>query len=320
MFSQFVRPKVDLVCFLAKIAMAFSILYPSFSQADDIRIRQKRGATRGIEDDHISEDKLKSTGIENFVFLEFRPTFNYTVGEAHTENSAEYGLLFNRTIKLSYVQTYSTNLYSPRIKKSLFKVPRVRLYDGFLRLKLSELWVSDDKESKFSFQIRTYFPTNSATESSYSRYEQGMLTTVRTYFTFDQKVSENVEWQVSVAPAAYFSHKAGYTFRDKKFAREIFDTQFSAEFDFKICSNLEFEFPIVFQMTKFGRFDTAAELNDRWRATLAIQPELDWEYVKDQTAGIAFNSDSFITADYKSLQLPRAFNQGNVQLIWNIKF
>lgn len=320
MFSRCVKQRVDLVCSLAKLALAFSILCPTFSYADDTKIRQKRSTTRDIDDDHISEDKLKSPGLENFIFLEFRPTLNYTPGEAHTENSAEYGIVYDKTMKFSYVQLYSTNLYNSRTKKSVFKTPLVRLYDGFLRLKFGELWVSEDKQSKFSYQLRTYFPTNSPTETAHSKYEQGMIVTLRNYFTFDEQVSPDFKWQFSIVPAFYFARKAGYTFGTKSFARENFDIQFITEFDYKFLPNLELEFPIVMQVVKFGEFGIDAELNGIWKSLIAIQPELDWSYVKDQTLGIAYNSDSFIKQDFKKTQFPVAFNKGNVQLVWNIKF
>lgn len=319
MLSLVWKKKLDIVSLLSCF-FTFFMTSPYLAYADATRIHRQKSTARHIDNDSSPDDKLNTRTIEKFISLESRPTFSYDVGEAHTENSVEYGLqLYNRT-KVSYVQTFSTNLYQPKTKKSVFKVPYVRLYDGYVKAKFSELWKSTDEKSKLSLQVRSYLPTNSATESSYSRYEQGMIMTLRTYLTLETMFSESVKGVFSVVPAVFFARNSGYTFNDKKFARETFETQLVSKLNFKLPSELEFEFPMILQMTKFSKFDTAAKLDDTWRANLSIEPELDWAYTKGQTAGIAFISSSLITEDFKSEQFDKAFHKGKVQLIWNIKF
>jgi hypothetical protein len=252
--------------------------------------------------------------------VELRPTLTSLTGELHTENTVELALQLTQNTKVSYVQYFNTNLYSPLERKSIFRKLGFAWRDAYARVKFGNLWQSADKKTSFGIQERFYIPTAEAGDSYPSRIAQGMITNIRSYFSFVHKPNDFVELSLDLVPTVFISKKSGYFTGTKEVANPIYEHLINQETDLKITKKLILLLPLSFRATKYKDYLDNASLSDRWGYNLSALPELDWEFVPKQNIGIAFVTDNFLKADGTGANWGSAWKQGLLQILWNMTF
>lgn len=252
-------------------------------------------------------------------FLELRPTLNPVKGEFHTENLIQIGLGAHDKAKWSYVQYFDTNLYNPQRKRSILRKPRITVQDGYAAVRLSNLWENEEKNRSFSMQFRLYLPTNSSNGYP-SRWKQGMIATLRNYFSIHQTFFDFIELDLALVPTFCFYTKSGYTVRNKDVANPVYDHLINQTTDIKITKDLLFTLPFVMRFTKNRDYSDKATLNNKWNYNLSALPEIDWALNSKHTIGAAFVTDNFLKPDGSGTRWNYAWKNGLVQVLWNFKF
>ncbi len=282
--------------------------------------RRGQAERKGTVED-LGAERTAPPGAPNFPNLfETRPSLTTVSGEMHTENTLELGLNLSPNSKVSYVQFFNTNIWSPTDKKSIFGLPGFLWQDAYFRLRLTHLWQSEDQASSFSMQTRVYVPTMSGTDATPSKLNQGMLTTLRQYFTVAHNLNSYFMADFSYTPTFFIFRKSGFQRKRSRVANPWFEHLLELNLNFHPCTSVSLVLPVIFQMRKFRNDSDRAWNNDRWSYNLWTWPEIDWRISEQQTIGIAYQTDNFLKRDASGVRGKSAYKLGVAQLIWNISF
>ena len=284
---------------------------------------ENRSAAENLIED---EESVDAPGPDSKVLGEFevRPSYTSAQGEFHTENTLELGYQIRRDLKVSYVQFFNTNLYDPKSGNPVASQFGFAAQDGFLRTKIDDIWLSGDRKTSFSFQGRVYMPTLAAVDGTPSRYDQGMVSFIRTYFKLARELSNSVSVDLSFTPGLYLFTKPGWTTKfangtPNSSANPIYENMFILNADIKIAKNLTFSIPIITEITRYRSYAEDAQFNNRWGYNIWFWPELDWEISSNQTVGLAFYSDNFVADDLSGVHIGTGLKNGITQVLWNVK-
>jgi hypothetical protein len=277
----------------------------STGSVQSLRINGKKTSSSTTSTSILSQSVFQSV----FGFLEFRPSYTSVAGEFHSENTAEVGYKLNPSLKLGYVQYYSTNLMSNVAStQGLNLVPN----DGFVYFKAKDIWQSKNQKWAASYQLRFLTPTDSA------KYQAGFITSFRNQFKIAYKYNDFVSSDLSYIPILHAYSRAGLI--DSKGvskANPTFDHEFVLNHDFHPAGNITISLPLIYQVTSYNQFG-GAQNSGRSKKTVIFWPELDYDINPMHTVGIAYYTDNCISAYGSGLDLSNGFKNGVVQLIWGI--
>jgi len=270
------------------------------------------------------ETTLRTTPPGNrkvIAFFEVRPSYTHLIGEFHTEDTLELGYQPNAERKFTYVQYFNTNMYNPATKGNWGSGLGFSMQDGYLRSKLNNLWVSNNKKTNFGIQTRTYLPTLAVSGPLPSNYDRGMVVSQRVYFRLQHNFNDFISVDASYAPTLFLFKQAGFAYTDGSGyrANPLFENMVILNMDLHLTQNLLFSFPLILQHTYHRPYAAGAARNNTWFANFWIWPELDWDINPNTTLGLAFYSDNFVLADLSGTRADNAFRLGVFQAIMNVK-
>jgi hypothetical protein len=273
--------------------------------AQSLRISGKKMSSSASSTSILSHSVAQSV----FGFLEFRPSYTSVVGEFHSENTAEVGYKLNPSMKLGYVQYYSTNLMS-----NIASTQGLNLIvnDGFAYFKAKDVWQSKDQKWSASYQLRLLTPTDA------NKSQAGFITSLRNQFKISYKYNDFVSTDFTYIPILHGYSKTGLI--DSKGvsrANPTFDHQLVLNHDFHPASNITISLPLIYQVTSYNQFAGAAN-SGRFKKTIIFLPEIDYDINPMHTVGFAYYTDNCISAYESGLSLSNGFKNGVFQLVWGI--
>jgi hypothetical protein len=273
--------------------------------AQSLRISGKKTSSSASSTSLLSNSVAQSV----FGFLEFRPSYTSVVGEFHSENTAEVGYKLNPSMKLGYVQYYSTNLMS-----NIASTQGLNLIanDGFAYFKAKDVWQSKDQKWAASYQLRFLTPTDSI------KHQAGFITSFRNQFKIAYKYNDFVSSDLSYIPILHAYSRAGLIdSHGVSKANPTFDHEFVLNHDFHPAGNITISLPLIYQVTSYNQF-SGAQNSGRSKKTVIFWPEIDYDINPMHTVGLAYYTDNCISAYGSGLDLSNGFKNGVVQLIWGI--
>lgn len=230
--------------------------------------------------------------------LDLRPSYLPASGEFRTENMIEGGYKFNKTVQVTYVQFFNTNLFAPKADERT----GVSLSNegGFIRTRLSKLLTSGDLT--FSMQNRAYLPVRTVDR------DRGMITAVRQYLTLNQKISKVVSLTAMEIPILHLYSKSGLGAR----ANPSFENRVYLIGDIQLSDKLSLSVPVMFHVTK--NRDHAGKAGATtffaW-----INPELGYEVSDNLSVGVGYYSDNLVNGDGSGLSINEGLKAGVFQLV-----
>ncbi len=239
-----------------------------------------------------------------FGTFEVRPSWASRNGNVDTENTLEAGYQFNKTTKLSYAQFFKTDLFPATSLQG--KGVHLRGDGGFARVKVAEIYKSEDKLTTLAFQGRIYSPTDDSMAGT------GFLTAAYGSFKLQHDFGI-LKADISEAPVAWFFSKNGNAGE----ANPYFQNRVVLNVDIKILKNLTFSLPLIMDAYRNRNF-AGAKNSDKWEANFWIWPELDLDLNDTHTVGIAYRSKNLVASSLTTTDLSNAFQKGILQLLWTV--
>jgi hypothetical protein len=240
--------------------------------------------------------------------LELRPSVSRD--KTYTQNTIELGYKFNPNLSIGYTQYFETNFFDGQTQ-GLGLIGN----DGFLRLKLANVWESAAKDLSLGFETRVYMPTYP------DRAAQGYLGMWRNYATLTWKPTSRFSVTMQEIPIVYAFDRPGTYAADgtpKGSANAIFENRIYIIPAFDITQKLSLSFPILLNMMRHRNFDVAAGHNDNWSFVLWTWPEITYAIAPKSTLGLAFMSENLMTDNLGSFALggkSGGISTGSTQLI-----
>lgn len=238
--------------------------------------------------------------------IDFRPSMRLGDGSLHTENSLELGYQFARGRILSYMQYFETNLSNPSAEISGMNTA---VYDGTLRARLGKLLENKDLGLSFSYENRLYLPI-----SQLSR-DQGMLTTVRNYFTVAKKLNDSVTLSLSEIPILGIYDRPGILHAGGgATANMMFENRVYVTIDIALSDALSLSLPLQLYQTKARRMAGASN-DGAWTFTAMIYPELSYALADNIYLGVAYYSSNLIAPDFTRTTIQDGIGAGTIQAV-----
>ena len=249
-----------------------------------------------------------------WAFLELRPTYQRTDGKVDTEDTIELGYQFNKNTKLSYAQFLKTELLPSG--SSIGQGVNLRGDGGFLRMRVNNIYVSQSKETRLSYQGRIYTPTYPSAPS------EGFVGTLYNGLALAQDfgpVTLTV-WEVPMLHA--YSRNGNLSAKlasdpTKNSANPIFQNRVMVVADINITKSLLLSIPIIFDASKNRQFVQASN-SEKWEYNLWAWPELDYTINDTHMVGLAYRTSNLVTKDMSSTNIANAFKSGVWQLVWGV--
>ncbi len=233
--------------------------------------------------------------------LDLRPSYLPGVGGGYSENLLEVGYKFNSTYSVSYAQFFNTNIYDPTTGPDEGGV-RLTLPGSFIRTRANKVLQSGD--FNLGLQNRLYLPLASAER------DNGKITSIRQYFSFNQKVSETLSFTASVIPIAHvYSRAVGV----KGSANPAFENRVYLITNINLSEKLSFSLPLMFHQTK-ARSAAGAANSGAWTFFAWANPELGYQINPNVAVGVGYYSDNLIKADLSGWDVRNGLVNGVAQL------
>lgn len=235
-------------------------------------------------------------------FLELRPSWISDTGRWYSENTIELGYRFSPRVSLSYMQFVNTNMYSPGPS-----TPGLDPYlsDGAFRLKMNDIWISEDTKTTFSYEFRPLLPTFAP------KAEAGMLTTVRNYFKLKHRLSSWFTMAVAEVPMVHVFSHAGY----QGAANPLFENMFVWMPEFEISSRLTLSMPVFYHLTRFSNYAAGATNSGSWTHTLWFWPDLIYALTPNWSVGLSYYSDNLLGSDLSGFNISQGLRRGVFQAV-----
>ena len=247
-------------------------------------------------DTSVTSASAQSTG--RFIGgVDLRPTYGSKIGEFHSENYAQVGYEFSKSLSVGYRQEFNTNLYHPSIDKGLDLYAK----SGFARVKINDLWKSGN--TSFGFESRLYFPTEAV------KRDAGQIFATRNYARLRQKMTSDFTLMLEEYPIFHVYNRASFN----KVANPWFENRVALTAEYFPFEKVKLLVPLYLESTRF-REAGKAKNSDRWSHKVYLWPELDYIVSPQLTVGVAYQSGYLFKDDLGDSSFSSGFEQGLTQI------
>jgi hypothetical protein len=226
--------------------------------------------------------------------IELRPSWNSTDGHFFSQSYAELGLRRGARFSISYQQQVIGEISQYAMANP---EPALRTYDGYLRVRVNDVYVDRTTDTHFSYEARVYAPTDR------DKAAQGMCTAIRNYFKFSHNVSPAVTVMFSEVPILHvYSSDSGTSPPEPGAApafgaSPLFENQAYVEVDWSIPhTRWVLSFPVEVSVTRYRDAGAGVPSSAAWAPWVEIYPELDFVVNRNLTLGAAYESGNIINA------------------------
>ena len=247
--------------------------------------------------------------------LDLRPTYNEGSDSWTGEYEAEFGVQATPANRFSYVQDFG-NALSPDAS-----VSKVKLADGFLRLRFGDLVSSPRLGTKFGYEARIYAPTDS------TKADRGMVTAVRNTFMFSKKASDAFTWFAWEVPILHLYSQSGFEIPGTK-EGDAPSFQANPLFENRVYVGGAFSWgngaasltvPLVFIQTRFAAFQESAKFDDDWQHAAVFSPEFLVKVATGVQIGASYETGNLIQPDFSGYDAG-GWKAGKVQGVLRVGF
>lgn len=232
--------------------------------------------------------KVPSPQSEKFLgTIDIRPGINLPTGGIISENYAEIGYQFNKVFKLTYFQQFSHNT------DTLGNFSAV-LNDGFVRVRLDNLYSNKESGFNFHYEGRLYAPTDSV------KAKDGFISSMRNYLALEKMINKNFSLMVIETPIFYFYSSAG-TFNGSPLygkANPTFENRvYFAGLYSSDNGKVNVFAPVIWAERKYANFQPLADNNDNWADKIWFNPQITFNVGSGINLGFEFESGNFLNSD-----------------------
>ena len=233
--------------------------------------------------------------------LDVRPSLSTTGNNSFVENAVEAGYSFNSNVRLSYLAAFDNNIADSSRPGFV-----VKMWNGFARMRVRNILVSDDKSLSLNYQGRIYTP-NDPNEQA-----KGHITTLRNYLTVKKTFSPSFSMSLSEVPILHAYSKDA---QNNSANKSLFENMMILDATITIAGPVSFYLPVVFNVANF-RNVPGAKKSGTQSSLLFIYPELGVAINDKHTVGLSYYSSNLVKADLSAFSLGDGLKDGVVQLFW----
>ncbi len=265
----------------------------------------------------VTADTKAKTGVGMFALLDLRPSYLSNSGAWYQENWAELGVKFGADTKLSYVQLFNNNLYDPTGRQS---GPEFLLMDGFVRGRFANLLDVPSSGFSISYEARAYLPTRESLRSI------GMITSIRNYVMFKQKLSDNFSFNLWEVPIPHIFSQAGGQMilpdgTQVETAAPVFENRVYFVPELSLANGkVLFDFTLVHSAARYRDYKDSVKLNNDWGHILWAYPEFTVEVSPGIALGVAYETESLISPDFSTFTIRDGLQKGAVRGVLQLYF
>ncbi len=246
--------------------------------------------------------------------LDFRPGIKEK--EYYSESLAEIGVRTHDRFTVGYRQEFTSAAYETDEETGV----NFKAADGFARMRMNDVFVSEKKNFGLSLESRFYLPTSASSQ------EKEMVTAIRTYFKLKQSFSSSVSMTFMEIPILHIYREAGYVKGDPApgkgpglEANPSFENRVALAMDCSFSKGtINLSLPVMLIQKRYSDFDDRANHNNIWTHSLDFYPEITFAVGGPISVGIAHQTGSFVKDDFSQFDLGNAFQTGWTQMIFNI--
>lgn len=233
--------------------------------------------------------------------LDVRPSLSATGNNSWMENAVEAGYSFNSNVRLSYLAAFDNNLADS--SRPGFGV---KMWNGFARMRVKNILVSDDKSLSFNYQGRLYTPNDPDEQA------KGHITSLRTYLTVKKVFSPTLTMSLSEVPILHAYSKDA---QNNSANKSLYENMMILDATIQIAGPVSLYFPIVYNLANY-RNVPGAKRSGAQTSLIYIYPELDIALNSVHTVGISYYSANLVKDDLSALTLGDGLRGGVAQLFW----
>jgi len=240
--------------------------------------------------------------------LDLRPSWAPQRASSHTENEVALEWRALERFGLAWVQEFRTNLAGGR---PLGAGAGFRLFDGYVRAEVRDVWRSPSGEVGLTYEPRLYLPVSADERAA------GLVAATRQYLKLSWAVGPAVALEVWEVPILHGYGQAGFEAAEGPTANRWFENRLELAARLTLFSGrLAIRLPLILQVARHRPYRPGARWNDAWSTSLWIYPEAILRVGAATGIGLGYYSENLVREGFQGLAMGDGLRAGVPQVVF----